>query len=185
MYFKSEKTVDEKKKSVDERVGKKVKAVRSACGLTQQQLIDTLEIRGGKSLVSQVEHGRRTFPANVLPIIAEQGNITVESFFRDDIAVVNSVMADLLSSLRVSEENKGNVVSYMNKSFQTACKNLGDGRMFDILWSFLHTAESTTDIMEFVAHMSDSLYQIAYFNYSDDNPSKYVRYVEFEASKKK
>lgn len=185
MYFNGEITSEEKKKSVDERVGKKVKTVRTACGLTQKQFIESLEIRGGKTLVSQVEHGRRTFPANVLPIIAEQGNVTVESFFRDDITVVNSAMADILSGLKVSDANKEKIVSYMDKSFQTARKNLGDGRMFDLLWSLIHTAESTTDAMQFAAHMSDALYQIAYFKYSEDNPSKSIRYVEHLAGENK
>lgn len=103
----------------------------------------------------------------------------LDYFSRDDITVVNSVMADILSALKVSDANKEKIVSYMDKSFQTARENLGDGRMFDLLWSLIHTAESTTDIMQFVSHISDTLYQIAKFNYSEDNPSKYIPEIEY------
>ena len=113
MYFTDERTVSEKKQSVNRHVGEKIRAIRTANAMTQTEFINSLELKGGKTLISQVEHGKKRLPSSVLPIIAEQGNVTVESLFRD-AGSDGSIIGTLLGSMQVSHRDKDALISYMN-----------------------------------------------------------------------
>ena len=178
MYFTTETTVEEKKMSINKHFGDRIRTIRKACSMTQEQFVDALEIKGGKSLISQVENGKRTLPANVLPIIAEQGETTVESLFRDDVMVVDSMFADLLLKMNVSDADSSKIMFYMDGLVKNAKNNLGSGRLFDLLYCVLKTASATKNGENLAPILSDSLYQIEFYDYSDDSSSKYLNYVK-------
>lgn len=173
MYFTGERTVSEKKQSVNRHVGEKIRAIRTANAMTQTEFINSLELKGGKTLISQVEHGKKPLPSSVLPIIAEQGNVTVESLFRD-AGSGGSIIGTLLGSMQVSHRDKDALISYMNPMLKNAEKRMGPARLLDIICGAVVSAAESEDADILPFKMNDQMYRVSKYNYTADHPSMFI-----------
>ena len=159
MYFTDERTVSEKKQSVNRHVGEKIRAIRTANAMTQTEFINSLELKGGKTLISQVEHGKKRLPSSVLPIIAEQGNVTVESLFRD-AGSDGSIIGTLLGSMQVSHRDKDALIKLHEP--------------LDIICGAVVSAAESEDTDTLPFKMNDRMYRVSKYNYTADHPSMFI-----------
>jgi transcriptional regulator with XRE-family HTH domain len=175
MYYSKGLSIEDKKAETNVKLGQEVKSVRKKAGMTQQQLVNFLEIRGGKTLISQVEHGKRTLPANVLPLIAEQGDRTVESLFRDYKYDAGSVFSKCLYKMNVPEKEHEPILAYMDTMIDSAIDNTGALKMFDIMFSVIRAASDNGDKPE---KISDEVIVCEKYDYDKFPASRFLNYIK-------
>jgi transcriptional regulator with XRE-family HTH domain len=78
--------------------GKKLKAIREAKGLTQQELADLINLQ--PNTIGQIEIGYRAVSFNTLEAIAEKLNVSFyELFDFEEIKTTNSLMTSLMREI--------------------------------------------------------------------------------------
>lgn len=148
-YFENANDIEENKKIANTIMGKRIKELRMSnkpTKDTQLSLADYLNLGkkkgikrskgGGKQTISNAERGVRSLPANLLPIIADKYNTSVESFFNEDKVFVLSenVFYQIVSRLKISDERKIGVTKYMSHITDRAIDNIGAEKLFDIIY---------------------------------------------------
>jgi len=177
MYFKNNESVEEQKKKAMERLGKRLKVVRNSDNTTQQQLIDYLGIKGGKSLISQTEHGKRTLPASVLPVLADRYKTNVETFFLEEGEEIQRI--NLIYELVKGLSDEDTAIAHKRMSrieplFYQAKENIGDSRLFDVIYLVLKIYSTYSDDKGFLYEQLDVL---KHFDYKDGQ-SKFMKYID-------
>lgn len=120
--------------------------------MTQKQFAEEYNIRGGNSAISKIENAKRSISADLLSIIAEDGNITVEQFYRDDVIVkIYFYFAD------------------------AAMENIGSTKLFDLLFTVIRTASMKGNIKGI---MMDEINVIDWSDYENNKSSRYINYLK-------
>jgi transcriptional regulator with XRE-family HTH domain len=175
IYFGKGLSMEDKKTETNVKLGQEIKSVRKKAGMSQRQLVDFLEIRGGKTLISQVEHGKRTLPANVLPLIAEQGNRTVESLFGNYKENTGNIFYKCLSKMNVPEDEHGLILAYIDTMIDSAIDNIGAMEMFDIMFSIIRAASDNSNESE---KLSDEVAACENYDYDKFPASRFLNYIK-------
>lgn len=174
IYFNEAKTLDEKKHMANEQVGKKVKRLRTAKKLTQKEFAIKYKIRGGNSGISKIERGQRSIKAEMLPILAEDGNTTVEQFFREDVTVARNVIYNCLSNMNIDGNHIEPIMKYVDSVSKAAIENVGYTKLFDLLFTVLRTASIQGDHR---GMMIDQINIVELDNYENKN-SRYINFLK-------
>ncbi|MBQ8317564.1 MAG: helix-turn-helix transcriptional regulator [Lachnospiraceae bacterium] len=154
-YFENANDIEENKKIANTIMGKRIKELRITNKPkkdTQPMLAEYLNLGkkkgnkrskgGGKQTISNAERGVRSLPANLLPIIADKYNTSVESFFNEDKVFVLSenVFYQIVSRLNASDETKINAIKYMSVITDSAIEKVGAEKLFDIIFKVTREA---------------------------------------------
>lgn len=165
--------------------GKRIKTVRNALGLTQQELVSELEMRGGKSFISNVEHGKRPIPASVLPYLADKVDRPVEYFFSDRNISYNegNILYKCFQGLNVDDKTINYTLKYMDGMVDKAIDNVGAGQLFDIIYSVVRICSKgkpySQDINEAVLKTEGNDFDYSYhFNYVKNIATEMYRDME-------
>lgn len=148
-YFDNPDDVENNKKSANVIIGKRLKELRTSNKPkkdTQLELARFLKLGkkkdGGKQTISNAERGVRCLPANLLPIIADKYNTSVESFFTDDKIYILSenIFYKLISKLKTDDNTKMYATKYMGFLMDRAVESIGAEKLFDITYTVLREA---------------------------------------------
>lgn len=174
-YFEETLSVKEKKAVAMSKNGLRVKEIRTQNKLTQSQLIEMLEIRGGKTLISNVEHGKRSLPAAVLPIIADMGETTVETFFSDTNTMVydDDFLHSCLVTMGYDDEDTKTIKDSIGRMVTQAKSKIGEARLFDLIFMVIKIAAEKRNV---IGSIADEIYMLDGSNYGN-NQSRYKRYI--------
>lgn len=174
LYFQEGMDLKQKKQLSNNKVGTKVKTVRKSLNMTQKQFSDEYNIRGGHSAVSKIENAKRSITADLLPILAEDGNIMVEQFYREDVTVVKGVFYDCLSRMDIDSEHIEPMVKYVNQLTDDAIKNVGPTKLFDLLFTVVRMASQNKTSN---GYLKDELNVIDLDDYKEKK-SRYINYLK-------
>lgn len=173
MYFNDEKTIKEKQKEANKRVGIKTKIIRKSLKLTQKEFAKEYSIKGGNSAVSKIENAKRSLSADLLPILAEDGNITVEQFYRDDV-VVKNIIYECLSRMDVEANYIEPMMNYVNTMANEAISNIGAIKLFDLIFTVIRVSSMKGNIKGI---MMDEINVIDWSDYENNKNSRYIKYL--------
>ena len=174
MYFNDEKTIKEKQKEANKRVGIKTKIIRKSLKLTQKEFAKEYNIKGGNSAVSKIENAKRSLSADLLPILAEDGNIAVEQFYRDDV-VVKNIIYECLSRMNVEANYIEPMMNYVNTMANEAISNIGAIKLFDLIFTVIRVSSMKGNIKGI---MMDEINVIDWSDYENNKNSRYINYLK-------
>lgn len=174
IYFNENDTLEDKKKSANKSVGSKTKTIRKSMNLTQREFSEKYGIKGGCATISKIEHSKRSISADLLPILAEDGNITVEQFFREDISIVQNVFYNCLSRMNLKPNQIGPILCYVDKLSKDAIENIGATKLFDLMFTPIYTASHKGNTP---GVMTDKIGGIEADEYSNSR-SRYINYLK-------
>ena len=177
-YFTNGKTLNEKKQMANESIGSKVKIIRKSLKLNQQSFASEYDIKGGCSVISKIEHGKRSVSADVLPILAEDGNTTVEQFFRNDVSVTKNVFYDCLTNMDIDSNQINPMMSYIGQTTDEAMSNIGAVKLFDLLFTVIRLSAIKGDVSKI---MVDELTMINLDEY-ENVKSRYINLLKEQSN---
>ena len=143
--------------------------------MTQKQFAEEYNIKGGYSAVSKIENAKRSLTADLLPILAERGNIYVEQFYRDDVSVVKNIMYDCLSKMNVEGNHIEPIMRYINDVTDEAIGNIGATKLFDLMFTVIRYSSMKGDARKI---MIDEMNVIDLDDYGDNKSSRYINYLK-------
>lgn len=175
VYFTKEKTLDDKKAEANKRVGNKTKIIRKSLKMTQKQFAKEYNIKGVNSAVSKIENAKRSLTADLLPVLAEKGNIYIEQFYREDVSVIRNVMYDCLSRMDVESNQIEPIMRYVNTVTDEAIENIGATKLFDLMFTVIRYSTLKGYARRI---MIDEMNVIDLDDYGDNKSSRYINYLK-------
>ena len=111
-YFRSGMSKKDKVSEARTIIGERLRSFRIRNNLYQREVADMINI--SSSTMSQIERGKLDIKASALPILADEYDVVVEAFYRD-----NDFSSNLLSYLvqmsSVSEDKKDTVFKWISQ----------------------------------------------------------------------
>lgn len=187
IFTKASENNKERKNEIQKRIGNRMKKYRAKKKLKQREIADILDL--SVACVSSYENAKKTIPAYILALLAEEYNVNVETFYQIDNPIVytDNLVKYFVSGVTSNKMYFQNTVNYMNHLGEKAVENMGFYRMFDILYVVLRNcADGVSDLSiltEQIANINRVEGDSMYMGFAFTNADKYMRELREKSQK--